>query len=173
MPLKRQPIAGIMPSELSEVTCKVVWPTIGALPAGRLVGRLAAVRLGVGEFFTLGKLLALASIPLSLAVFGWQLMPFVCRRYALTNRRIIIRKGLLPVDEKWIGLEEFDTVEVEVLPGQEWLHAGDIVFKRSGNEVMRLMGVSRPEVFRQVCATSRSAMVSVREVVDRQMAMQS
>jgi hypothetical protein len=173
MPLTRQPIAGILPSELSEVTCKVVWPTIGALPAGRLVGRLAAVRVGVGEFFTLGKLLALATIPLSMAVFGWQLMPYVCRRYALTNRRIIIRKGLLPIDEKWIGLEEFDAVDVEVLPGQEWLHAGEIIFKRSGNEVMRLTGVSRPEVFRQVCATSRNALVSVREEVERQAAAQA
>ncbi|MCD4728242.1 MAG: PH domain-containing protein, partial [Pirellulales bacterium] len=77
-----QPIAGVMPPEVTEVTCKVVWPTIGATRAGRLVGRLAAVRFGVGEFFTLGKLLAVASIPLSLAVFAWQLMPFVCRRYA-------------------------------------------------------------------------------------------
>ena len=77
MPLTRQPIAGITPSELAEVTCKVVWPTIGAFPAGRLVGRLAAVRFGVGEFFTLGKLLALATITLSVAVFGWQLMPYV------------------------------------------------------------------------------------------------
>jgi hypothetical protein len=169
----RQPIAGVMPSELSEVTCKVVWPTIGALSAGRLVGRLADVRLGVGEFFTLGKLLALASIPLSVAVFGWQLMPFVCRRYALTNRRIIIRKGLMPVDEKWIGFEEFDTVEVEVLPGQEWLHAGDVLFKRGGSEVMRLTGVSRPEVFRNVCDTSRTALLSVREVVERQAAEQA
>jgi hypothetical protein len=169
----RQPIAGILPSELSEVTCRVVWPTIGALPLGRLVGRLAAVRLGVGEFFTLGKLLALASIPLSIAVFGWQLMPFVCRRYALTNRRIIIRKGLMPVDEKWIGLEEFDTVEVEELAGQVWLHAGEVVFKRSGNEVMRLTGVPRPEVFRQVCAASRTALVSVRDVVERQAAEQA
>ena len=118
------PIAGVTPSELAEVTCKVVWPTIGATRAGRLVGRLAAVRLGWGEFFTLGKLLAVATIPLSLAMFGWQLMPRVCRRYALSNRRIIIRKGLMPVDERWIGLDEFDTVDVEVLPGQQWLPSG-------------------------------------------------
>jgi len=43
------------------------------------------------------------------AVFFWQLMPYVCRRYALTNRRIIIRKGFMPVDDQWIDLDKFDT----------------------------------------------------------------
>jgi hypothetical protein len=164
------PVAGVTPSELAEVTCKVVWPTIGATRAGRLVGRLAAVRLGWGEFFTLGKLLALATIPISVAVFGWQLMPVVCRRYALSNRRIIIRKGLMPVDEHWIGLDEFDTVDVEILPGQQWLHAGELVFKHAGNEVLRLSGVSRPDVFQHVCQTAQTALLSVRAVVQQQIA---
>jgi len=164
------PIAGVMPSELTEVTCKVVWPTIGATRAGRFVGRSAAVRLGWGEFFTLGKLLALATIPIALAVFAWQLMPCVCRRYALSNRRIIVRKGLMPVDEHWIGLDEFDTVEVEILPGQEWLHAGEIVFKRAGNEILRLSGVPRPEIFQHVCQTAKTALTSVRNVIRQQMA---
>lgn len=164
------PISGVVPSELSEVTCRVVWPTIGATRAGRFVGQAGAVRLGYGEFFTLGKLLALATIPITLAVYAWQLMPYVCRRYALSNRRIIIRRGLLPVDEHWIELDEFDTVEVEELPGQQWLHAGEIVFKREGNEVLRLSGVSRPEVFRHVCQSAHDALISVRNVVEEQLA---
>ena len=165
-----QPIAGVTPSELAEVTCKVVWPTVGATRAGRLVGRLAAVELGWGEFFTLGKLLAVATIPLSLTVFCWQLLPYVCRRYVLTNRRIIVRKGLLPVDQRWIGLDEFDSVDVEVLPGQAWLHAGDLIFRRGGLEVLRLAGVPRPEILREVCMAARTALVSVRDIVQRQAA---
>ena len=166
----KQPIAGVTPPELEEVDAMTVWPTIGATRAGRMVGKLAAVRTGWGRFFTLGKLWALATIPVSLAVFGWQLMPCVCRRYTLTNRRIIVRKGLMPADEQWIGLDEFDAIGVEVLPGQEWLYAGDLVFQRAGIEALRLAGVSRPEVFRQVCLTAQKALVSVREVVQRQAA---
>lgn len=165
-----QPITGVTPSELAEVTCKVVWPTIGATWVGRLVGRLAAVRLGLGDFFTLGKLLAVASIPLSVAVFGWQLMPCVCRRYTLTNRRIIIRKGLMGVDGRWISLDEFDSIDIEVLPGQDWLHAGDLAFRHGETEILRLSGVSRPESFRHTCLAARTALVSVREVVQRQAA---
>jgi hypothetical protein len=33
---------------------------------------------------------------------------------------------------------------VELLPGQEWLRAGELIFRRHGNEVFRLSGVSRP-----------------------------
>jgi hypothetical protein len=165
-----QPIAGVAPPELSEVTCKVVWPTIAATRAGRLVGQLAAVRLGWGEFFTLGKLLAVAAIPLSLAVFAWQLMPYICRRYTLTNRRIVIRKGLTAADGRWISLDEFDAIDVEVLPGQAWLHAGDLVFRHGELAVLRLAGVPRPETFRRVCLAARMALVSVRAVVRQQTA---
>jgi hypothetical protein len=165
-----QPIAGVVPSELAEVTCKVVWPTIAATRVGRLVGRLAAVRLGLGEFFTLGKLLAVATIPLSLAAFGWQLMPYVCRRYTLTNRRVIIRKGLTAVDGPWISLDDFDAIDVEVLPGQDWFHAGDLVFRHGELEVLRWAGVPRPESARQVCRAARSALVTVRDVVEQQAA---
>jgi hypothetical protein len=166
----RHPIAGVVPSELAEVTCRVVWPTIGATRLGRFVGQAAAVRIGFGEFFTLGKLLALATIPLALAVFAWQLMPYVCRRYVLSNRRIIIRRGLMPVDEQWIEFDEFETVDVEILPGQEWLHTGDVVFRRSGNEVLRLSGVPRAEMFQRLCQTSQTALLSVRDIVCRQAA---
>ena len=63
-----------------------IWPTIGAIAPGRWVGQLSGLRLGWG-FFTLGKLFALATIPVSLVVFCWQLLPGVCRRYVLTNLR--------------------------------------------------------------------------------------
>ena len=153
----KSPFSGIVPSELGEVPSVTVWPTIGALPAGRLVGRLAETRLGRDEWSAVGKILAVATIPISLSVFCWQLMPYVCRRYTLTNRRIIVRRGLLPADEHWIGLDEFDAVDVEVLPGQEWLHAGDVVFKRAGSEVLRLAGISRPDVFRHMCLTAQQS----------------
>jgi len=164
------PIAGVVPSELSEVTCKVAWPTLGATRTGRLIGRICGVRLGLGGFFTLGKLFALASIPLAIAVFFWQLMPCVCRRYTLTNRRIIIRKGLTAIDGPWISYDDFDAIRIEVLPGQEWFHAGDVVFLRDGHEVLRLSGVSRPEPFRQLCLSARWALASVRAVIERQAA---
>jgi hypothetical protein len=153
--------------EVPESLILTVWPTIGATATGRMVGRLAGIRWGVW-FLTVGNLLALATIPVSLVVFCWQLMPIVCRRYAMTNRKIVVRRGLSAVDGPSIGLGEFDAIEVVVTPGQEWLHAGDVVFRREGVEVFRLPGVSRPEIFRVICLTARNALLSVQQVIERQ-----
>jgi hypothetical protein len=151
-----------------ESTVKVVWPTIGATAAGRLVGRLAGLHLPGDRFHLLGRLLAFATIPISLAVFVWQLLPITIRRYRLTTRRIIIEKGLRKVEGPAIGLDEFDAIDVVVLPGQQWLWAGELCFQREGREVFRLSGVSRPEVFRVTCLKAQLALVSVREVLCRQ-----
>ena len=159
---------GTPPNESRGTDAMTVWPTIGANEFGRLVGRLAGIRIGLGSFFTLGTVFAVLTIPISLAVFAWQLMPVVCRRYTLTDRRILIRKGLSAIEETGIDLDEFDAIEVRVLPGQAWLRSGDLIFQREGTEVLRLRGVSRPEVFRQVCLNVQDALLSVRRVVQEQ-----
>ncbi len=160
------PLHPIMP-EVTEKKIMTVWPGIGSMALGRWVGRLAGNRLGYG-FFTLGKLLALATIPISLAVYLWRLMPAACRRYTLTNRRLIIQRGLTAKDGPSIGLNEFDAIEISVLPGQDWLHAGDLIFQRDGKGVFRLRGVSRPEGFRQACLKARNALICGRQVCQQQ-----
>jgi len=154
--------------EPGEMRSKVVWPTIGATPWGRFVGRLAAIRLGFGSFFTLGTLLAVATIPISLAVFAWQLMPVVMRRYCLTNRRLVVQKGLTRVEERSIGLDQFDALEIQILPGQEWLRCGDMVFLCGGQEVFRLAGVPRPRTFREVCLKQQRTLRALGDVLRQQ-----
>lgn len=151
-----------------ETTVAVAWPTIGANPAGRLVGRWSAVETGFGGVFTVGNLLALATIPLSLVVFFWQLMPYVCRRYLLTDRRVVILEGLSATEGPAAALDAFDAIEIDTLPGQEWLRSGDLVFKLEGREVFRLAGVSRPETLRQLCLKTRLTLLAVRRVLDAQ-----
>jgi hypothetical protein len=148
----------------AETTSKVVWPTIGATCWGRCVGRLCSVRFGLGSFFTLGKFLAVATIPVSLGVFAWQLLPIVMRRYCLSNRRIVVQKGLTRIEERSIGLDEFDAIDIRVLPGQEWLRTGEMVFSRDGKEVFRLSGVPRPQTFREICLKQRNALPAMRDV---------
>ena len=163
---------GLAPPTPREVPSKTIWPTIGATAAGRWVGRLCAVRTGIGPFFALGKLYALLTIPVSLAIFFWQLLPGVCRRYQLTNRRIVIQKGLRPADESSLDLDQFDAIQIEVLPGQAFLHAGDLLFLCDGREVFRLRGAARPEVLRRLCLTARSTQLAVREILRQQQPVQ-
>jgi len=150
----KQPIAGVAPAETREVTVMTVFPTLAATATGRLMGRLCNVRAGYG-FFTLGKLFAVLLIPFAVPLFVYTLLPFVMRRYRLTNRRVVIQKGLRAIDERWVDFDRFDSIDVEVLPGQEWLPAGDLIFRRGTLETFRLKGVARPETFRRTCLATR------------------
>ena len=157
----------------------VVWPTITALRDpifgrfGCTLGRLFSIRAGIGNILTIGNILALLSIPLvlppyflmlipkiPLVVFGWN-NP-LCRRYRLTNRRVIVEHGLGGGEQRSVGLDRFDAIAVEVQPGQDWYPAGDLIFRLGNVETFRLDGVSRPEAFRQACLKSHQGYVGVR-----------
>jgi hypothetical protein len=177
------PIAGVSPPEVSEAVIMTVWPSIGATGIGRTLGRLYLIKWGWGVL-TLGHLIALLSIPLAaFLVVGRFLHGFltdirflnqgaffqtfipsslIIRRYTLTNRRVVVQRGLRATDESWVELDRFDTIEVEVLPGQEWYPCGNLVFRRGPIETFRLDGVSRPETFRQTCLKARMGYLGVR-----------
>ncbi len=144
-----------------------VWPSIAAFPLGRTVGQLCSLG-GIGKFFTVGKVMALATIPVSLGLFFWRLAPVVARRYVLTSKRVVVFVGLGVEEGDAIGLEDFDSIAIDVLPGQKFLRAGDLVFQSGGKEAFRLSGVQHPEVFRQACLRGQQALMSVSRVVAEQ-----
>jgi hypothetical protein len=166
----KQPIPGVAPHELGEVTVMTVWPSVAAYPPGRWLGQLFAIRAG-WYIFTLGNLFALMSIPVALVLFFWRLAPFVGARYRLTNRRIVVERGLRPNKvERYVDLDRFDSIDVVVQPGQAWYDAGDLVFHLGNVETFRLAGVSRPQSFRHTCLKSRMAHVGVAKARQRQTA---
>lgn len=144
----KQPIAGVAPPELTEVTVMTVYPSLASMGIGRFLGRQYLIGGGVGVV-TLGNLIALASIPLVVPLFFLMINPLTGRRYRLTNRRLIIERGVQGVPEQWVELDRFDNVEVDVQPGQQWFPAGNLIFRKGQIETFRLLGVKRPETFRQ------------------------
>lgn len=164
----KQAIAGVAAAESVEVTVMTVWPSIAAYPAGRRLGAIYSIRWPNIYIFRLGNLLALLSSPFAAVLYFRRVMPRVGMCYTLTNRRVVIQRGWPPVDDSSIGLDGFDSIEVDVLPGQDWFAAGDLSFRNGGVEVLRLAGVSRPEAFRQTCLKSRMAYVGVQEVLRQQ-----
>jgi hypothetical protein len=157
----KQAIAGVTPPELAEATVMTVWPSIAALGIGRWIGRMCL--LGGKSPFAIGKLMAVLLIPLAINVFLHMLSPWGARRYRLTNRRVIVESGLRPVEERSVGFDRFDAIDVEVLPGQEWFPAGNLIFKKGAVETFRLAGVSRPETFRQTCLKAQKSFVAVKK----------
>lgn len=177
----KQAIAGVAPPELGEVTIMTVWPSMAKFAPARALGRLYRNQTGIPPVLTLGKIAALATIPLSLGLFAAKLAwPGFCRRYRLTNRRVIIEKPPRIRDvllgfskarwtEEWsVGLDDFEEIDVLVQPGQEWFPAGDLVFRHGKLETFRLLAVQRPETFRRTCLKAQLSYASVKKAVARE-----
>lgn len=155
-----QSISGVVPPSVAEATVMTVWPSVASTGLGRALGRLYRIKGGMGPV-SAGRLALLATIPLGLGLYLSLRLPWAIHRYRLTNRRVVIERGINPQIERYVDLDRFDAIDVVVSPGQEWYAAGDLVFRRGQIETLRLTGVSRPESFRRVCLEARQAYVSV------------
>lgn len=183
-----QAIAGVAPPDVSEVTVMEVWPSIAKFSLGRVLGQMFAMNAGI-YVFTVGNLLALVTIPLSLALYFYRLKPSFFGLhlhgglYRLTNRRVMALRNEVVfhdrfpfvkfkfgVPTKAVDLDRFDSIEIEELPGHRWFAAGDLVFRRQGVETFRLEGVSRPEPFRHTCLKSHYSYVGVKQALSRETA---
>jgi hypothetical protein len=163
MTSNQQAISGVVPPASAEATIMTVWPSVASTGLGQTLGRVYRIRDGFGPI-SVGRLVLLATIPLGLMLYLTMRLPWAIRRYRLTNRRVMIERGINPRVEQYVDLDRFDAIDVVVSPGQEWYAAGDLVFRRGPIETLRLPGVSRPESFRRVCLEARQAYVSVAAV---------
>jgi hypothetical protein len=181
----KQAIAGVTPSEVAEVTVMTVWPSVSVFALGRFHGWLYGIKTGF-YIFTIGNLFCLLTIPGALALYFLRLAPWIGRYYAVTNRRVIEYRSQfrrqwtrivgLPwpfrfqhqVVSKAVELDRFNSIEIRVRPGQEWYHAGDLIFRQGNVETFRLEAVSRPEAFRQLCLNSRHAYAGVKAALTRE-----
>ena len=166
----KQAITGIVTSDVAEVEVQTVWPSICVFPSGRFLGHWMEIKWPDIYVFRIGYLFALLAIPYALWLYFYRVFPYRALRYRLTNRRVCICRGLAPQVEKSIDLDGFDAIDIEVKNGQQWYHAGDLVFLKDGKETFRLEAVCRPEIFRHTCLSVRQAIVSVRQVRQQQAA---
>jgi hypothetical protein len=153
-------ISGVVPPGVRECTVMSVWPSVACTGLGRWLGTLYGVKAGFGSL-SLGRLALLATIPVGLMLYLSLRLPWAIRRYRLTNRRVLVERGVNPAIEQYVDLDRFDAIDVVVRPGHEWYAAGDLVFRRGQVETLRLPGVSRPESFRRTCLEARQGYVAV------------
>jgi hypothetical protein len=168
-PEMKQAIPGVSPASISETRIMTVWPSISMFGIARVLGRGYVNRTG-WYVFTFGNILALALAPLSAALYLFRVLPFVGERYTLTNRRVVIHRGIPYQERQSVALDRFDSIEIHVGPGHVWYHAGDLVFRQGEVETFRLAAVSRPEGFRQACLKARTAYVGVKKAMERETA---
>jgi hypothetical protein len=158
-----QAITGLTPPSTAEITIMTTWPSMGATAFGQQLGRLYSIRVGFGNILTVGNLIALAAIPQALLLYMLNILPWSCRRYRLTNRRVVVEKGLHAKVDKEVSLDHFDGIEVVVHPGQEWYRCGDLAFLNGKVETFRLVGVPHPESFKQTCLKAARGYAGVKK----------
>jgi len=164
------PIAGVIPAQTREATVMTVWPSVAKYWLGRWLGKKFSIRWPDIYIFRLGNLIALLSIPLALKLYFFRILPFVGTRYTLTNRRVVVYRGIVGVEEKSVDLDRFDNIDIVVQPGQAWYDAGDLVFKKGNVETFRLDGVSRPAPFRATILKARQVYEGVKKERQKQRA---
>lgn len=163
-----QPIAGVVPLNEAEVPLTTAYPSVCYFGIGRWLGQLYAIRWPNLFIFRLGHLLAGACIPVSLNLYLARVGPFSAVRYLLTSRRVVVLRGMQQQEQKSVSHDRYDEIRVRVRPGQEWYHAGDLIFYRDNVETFRLEAVSRPEIFRRTCLEARTAYVATKKALEEQ-----
>lgn len=163
---ERSSIAGVVPPATLETTIMSVWPSVASSSFGQFFGRLYLIDVGAWPV-TVGNLIALASIPIMLGFYLSIRLPWAITRYRLTNRRVTIDRGIFWKVVQYIDFDRFDSIDIDVKPGQEWFPAGDLVFRLGATETFRLSGVRRPEAFRQACLKVQQSYLSVAAILHR------
>jgi hypothetical protein len=147
--VRMQPITGVIPPQLAEARIREVWPSVARVPGIASLGRMLTGTI---------ILAPLAWLIMSLPYFG-KLLPFVATRYTLTNRRLMIRRGLKGTPAREVALADIDEVRVLTDANSTFFRAGNLEVVGKGQVLLSLPGVPEPESFRHAILNARNAWV--------------
>ncbi len=141
---RRQAVTGLTPPQEAEAIVREVFPSVVASP---LPGAKAGARLGrILNRSIIGAPLAWA---LLIPSYFAKVMPFLAKRYTLTNRRLMIRRGLRPKPTHEVALAEVEDVHILKDADSDFYREGTIEIISGGKPVLTLEGVPEPESFRE------------------------
>src|SRR6266511_1760210 len=99
---RKQAITGLIPPLQGEAIIRQVWPSVTAFPAIASLGRVLMQT----------RILGPLAWPILAAPYFMKVLPIVGRRYTLTNRRLMVRRGWSAKPVKEIALADIDEVRV-------------------------------------------------------------
>jgi Bacterial PH domain len=138
MNARKQVVAGLVPPQVGEALIREEWPSVAAYPGPASLGRMlicSIVLAPLGWF-------------LMLPIYFLKILPFVAKRYTLTNRRIMIRRGLKPEPTHEVALSDIEDVRVQQDANSEFFRSGDLEILSRGQVALKLLGVPEPQSFR-------------------------
>jgi hypothetical protein len=153
--MREQVITGVVPPQLGEAKIREAYPSVAASPA----------IAGLGQALTRTIILApLAWMIMAIAYFG-KVLPILARRYTLTNRRLMIRRGWKAKVAQEIPLAEIDEVRLQKDINSNFFRAGTLEIVSNGQIKMILPGVPEPDSFKQAILNACAAWVPGRAKV--------
>jgi hypothetical protein len=152
---RRQAVTGVIPPQLGEAVIREAWPSVARFPAVAALGR----RLMLTIFGAPLAWLLLAPFYFS------KILPFVACRYTLTNRRLMIQKGLKPRPLHEVALADIEEVRVVSDGNSDFYRAANLEICSGGKITLTLAGVPGPEAFRHAILNAVKAWVPRKEAV--------
>lgn len=146
---RSQIVTGVIPPQLDEATIRVAWPSVAASPGIASLGR-GLIRTIV--------LAPLGWVVMALPYFK-KVLPGLGRKYVVTNRRLMIQKGVKTDVVQEVPLADIDDIRVKEDANSAFFGAADLEVMSKGNVVMTLPGVKGPQIFRHAILNACKAWV--------------
>lgn len=143
----RQAVTGVTPPELAEALIRQTYPSVTDSPAA------AALALKLQRTIILAPL-------------GWAILagpyfkkvaPFLGKRYTLTNRRLMVRKGWKGTPVQEVALKDITDVRLPEDSFSQFYRSGTLEVLSEGKVILTLRGVPDPESFRRAILNARDA----------------
>lgn len=147
--MRKQAVTGVVPPQTDEALIRVAWPAVTALPAIATVGRklICSILLAPLGWFLLAPF------------YFKKILPFVATRYTVTNRRVMLQRGLKPTAAHEISLADIDEVRVKHDNNSAFYRTGDLDIVSKGQVKLTLAGVPEPEAFKHAIVNACMAWV--------------
>jgi hypothetical protein len=136
-----QAVTGLMPPQVAEAMIRDVWPSVIGSPLTAPVARVAQL---LSDTIILRPVAWLLLLPL----FVKKILPFVAKRYRLTNRRLALVRFPFQKAYREIPLADIETVRMEPGSYNTYYRAATLDVISKGQVALRLRGVPEPESFR-------------------------
>jgi hypothetical protein len=146
----RQAIAGLTPPQQAEAMVREVWPSVvEAQPAVAALGQklISSVFLAPLGWLLLAPL------------FFKKIVPFLSKRYTLTNRRLMIQRGLKPHPVQEVALADIDDVSIAADSHNSFYRSATLDVLSKDRKVLTLVGVPEADSFRQAIINTVAAWV--------------
>lgn len=147
--MRRQVVTGLVPPGAGEAVIREVWPSVASRPAVASLGRVLT-RTVVGA-----PLAWLLMAPF----YFYKVLPFLGRRYTLTNRRVMVRTVAKKKCLKEVALSEIEEVRIRRDANSDFFRSADLELMAKGQVALTLRGVPEPESFRHSVVNAYKAWV--------------